>query len=59
MGHGGNDVLIWVMVHSGKWMWLVGAMVVFFFYSLLWFVAGGGNGGFFLVMAWVVGFWWL
>ena len=35
------DVLIWVMVHSGKWMWLVGAMVVFFFILCcgLWLVA--------------------
>ena len=68
MGHGGNDVLIWVMVHSGKWMWLVGAMVVFFLFSAVvcgwwrqwWVFLGYGMGGRLLVVVvWVVGFWWV
>ena len=31
----------------------------FFFFSLLWSMASGSDGGFFLVVAWVLGFWWL
>ena len=47
-----------------QWMWLVeviGEAFFCFFCGLWWWVdvASGGDGGFLLVVAWVVGSWWL